>query len=75
MKKYDMTVKSLNLENENIGAVLVVCSSQTPSIPLFTIRIDIERQEDVNLLFYELLALKKAATLIQQIADDLAVTA
>ncbi|EFF0875897.1 hypothetical protein ACU971_005500 [Escherichia coli] len=42
---------------------------------LFNIEIDIERREDATIPFYEALALKKAASLIHEISDDLAVAA
>ncbi|EEX1162940.1 DUF1327 domain-containing protein [Escherichia coli] len=75
MKKYDMTVKSFHMGDKNVVVVLGIYNYQIPSMLLFNIEIDIERREDATIPFYEALALKKAASLIHEISDDLAVAA
>lgn len=75
VKKYDFTVKSLYLVGETVFVVLDVCYSRATLVPLFSVEIEVERKEDTSLSYYELVAIKKAASLIRDIADKLSVAA
>lgn len=75
MNNYGLKVKSLYLVNETVSVGLDVYSSQTPSLILFSMNIDVERKGDACLSSYELVAIEKAASLIRDIADKLGATA
>ncbi|WP_447214197.1 hypothetical protein [Enterobacter ludwigii] len=70
MKKFSMKVKSIHLENELVIAAIIVKSKNSQLIPVLEFNIDIEPDKNANYSLYESLALKKAASLIQQVAED-----
>ncbi|MND84061.1 hypothetical protein D3C80_759410 [compost metagenome] len=72
MKKFSMNVKSIHIENELVIAAITVNQKNSQSIPLLKFDVDIEPDKNANYSFYESLALKKAASLIQQVAEDMA---
>ncbi|CAM4403363.1 TPA: DUF1327 domain-containing protein [Citrobacter freundii] len=75
INKYDLTVKSLYLAGQSVSVVLEVHSSRMTTVPLFSMDIEVERKKDASLSYYESEAIKKAASLIHNIADKLSVTA
>lgn len=75
MKKFSMKVKSIHLENHLVVAAITVHSKNSQSAPVLKFDVDIEPDKNANYSLYELLALKKAASLIQQVAEDAAATA
>lgn len=75
MNNYELTVKSLYLAVETVTVGLEVYSSRMSSVPLFSIEIDVDRKGDASLASYELVAKRKAASLIRDIAGKMSVTA
>ncbi|HBN1092193.1 hypothetical protein WIC93_18080 [Enterobacter cloacae] len=72
MKKFSMKVKSIHLENELVIAAITVYQINSQSIPVLKFDVDIKPDKNANYSLYESLALKKAASLIQQVAEDVA---
>lgn len=67
-----MKVKSIHLENELVIAAITVYQINSQSIPVLKFDVDIKPDKNANYYLYESLALKKAALLIQQVAEDVA---
>ena len=75
MKKYRLTVKSICLADETVSVVVNIYYSKMVLMPLFNINIDLEREENASISSYESLAIKKAASLIHNISEELSATA
>ncbi|EMF0788813.1 hypothetical protein ACY2PK_001093 [Klebsiella aerogenes] len=75
MKQYGMVVKSFHIESESVVVSLTVHDSFAPLIPLINLNIDIQRNESTSLNEYESIALNKAASIIQGIAEEITATA
>ncbi|EGZ6943462.1 hypothetical protein LAK74_000424 [Salmonella enterica] len=72
MKKFSIKVKSIHLENELVIAAITVHQINSQIFPVLKFDVEIEQNKVANYSHYESLALKKAASLIQQVADDVA---
>ncbi|HAT3756999.1 TPA: hypothetical protein I8617_004065 [Citrobacter amalonaticus] len=75
VNKFNLTVKSFDLSGENVSVWLDVHSLRAASMPLFSMQVQVERKENDKLSSYELEAIKKAASLIHDIANELDGTA
>lgn len=75
MNNYELMVRSLYIEKDSVIAYIEVRSLQEPSCPLFKLDVEVERKDDCNVVTYETLALKKAASLIHCISNELVKTA
>ena len=72
---YELVVSYISPEDEYVGAHVNVVHRQIALLTLFSVNVSLERQNGLSLSDYEVLAKKKAASFIQEVAAELMIVA
>ncbi|EKP4474672.1 hypothetical protein P3X16_000026 [Cronobacter dublinensis] len=75
MNNYSLMIRALYIEKDSVIACIEVLALKEPSYPLLKLDVEVERKDGYDLATFETLTLKKAASLIHCISNELMKTA